>query len=67
MHIFKNENDETLTLYLDESWISQNHSSNFICHHSTIGGGLKVPIGKEEIIFMLHGDPRRRGFGIGVS
>jgi hypothetical protein len=31
--------------YLDETWISQNHSKKYIWHDSHGNGGLKIPTG----------------------
>ena len=48
VHRIKYENNVRPIFYLDKSWISQNHSPNFICHHSTAGDSLKCLLEREE-------------------
>jgi hypothetical protein len=43
-----------LFFYLDESWVSQNHSPIFIWEDSTLKAGLKVPSEEGGRIIMLH-------------
>ena len=54
MHELKAEADPRQRVYLDETWVNQNHSKNY-CWESNDGkGGLKVPTGKGRRLILCH-------------
>lgn len=61
-HKIKNENDERPIFYFDRRWNSQNHSFNYIWHHSIIDSGLKLATSRRGRIILLHTGPKKTWF-----
>ncbi|XP_039282804.1 uncharacterized protein LOC111061493 isoform X6 [Nilaparvata lugens] len=60
MHSIRNESRPIV--YLDETWVSQNHTDQYIWQNSNNSGGLKVPTGKEERLIIAHAGSATTGF-----
>lgn len=54
--------DERPRIYLDETWVNQNHSRNYIWQDSHGNGGLKVPVGKGSRLIVCHAGSEKIGF-----
>lgn len=61
MHEVRQENLRPV-IYLDETWVNQNHSRKYIWQTSTSSGGLKVPVGKGSRIIVCHAGSFELGF-----
>lgn len=62
MHNIRNESSPRPIIYLDETWINQNHSKQYIWQDSTSRGGLKVPVGKGSRLIICHAGSAQHGF-----
>lgn len=62
MHKIRNESPGRPIIYLDETWINQNHSRNYIWQDSKSSGGLKVPTGKGSRLIICHAGSAQHGF-----
>lgn len=62
MHDIRNENNPRPIIYLDETWVNQNHSRKFIWQDSTKNGGLRIPLGKGSRLIVCHAGSARHGF-----
>jgi transposase len=62
MHNMRKESYPRPVIYLDETWINQNHSRQYIWQDSTSQGGLKVPIGKGSRLIICHAGSAHHGF-----
>lgn len=49
-------------IYLDETWVNQNHSRSYIWQNNEGIEGLKVPIGKGGRLIITHAGSSRYGF-----
>lgn len=54
MHALKQDPTPNDRIYLDETWVNQNHTKKFIWQHSDKSGGLKVPTGKGGRLIVCH-------------
>ncbi|KAG8239401.1 hypothetical protein J437_LFUL018831 [Ladona fulva] len=45
MHLLRTSGDEWHIIYLDETWVNQNHSRASVWQYSDLNGGLEVPTG----------------------
>lgn len=55
-------NDVRPVVYLDETWVNQNHTRNYIWHNSEGKEGFKVPTGKGGRIIICHSGSSSFGF-----
>lgn len=62
MHNIRNEQSPRPIIYLDETWVNQNHSRKYIWQNSTSKGGLKVPVGKGSRLIICHAGSSKLGF-----
>lgn len=68
MYIFKTEGyaaskkDDRPVVYLDETWVNQNHSHTLIWQNEHNSMGLKVPTGKGGRLIVCHAGCARYGF-----
>ena len=62
MHGIRQESDPRPIIYLDETWINQNHSRSYVWQDSTGQGGLKVPVGKGSRLIICHAGSAKHGF-----
>jgi len=49
-------------VYLDETWVNQNHSQSIAWQHETNMGGLKIPTGKGGHLMVVHAGCAKYGF-----
>lgn len=61
MH-FLRKDDSRPVVYLDETWISQNHTKKYIWQDSMNNGGMKVPTGKGGRLIITHAGSSETGF-----
>lgn len=54
MYALKQEESPRERIYLDETWVHQNHTQKYIWQHSDKSGGLKVPTGKGGRLIVCH-------------
>lgn len=54
--------DSRPVIYLDETWITQNHTKSYIWQDSLKNGGLKVPTGRGARLIILHAGSASMGF-----
>ena len=62
MYEIRKENNPRPIIYLDETWINQNHSRKCIWQDSSKKGGLKIPLGKGSRLIVCHAGSARYGF-----
>jgi hypothetical protein len=62
MHNIRSLGDTRHIIYLDETWLNQNHSLKYICQDSNRSSGLKVPVGKASRIIVCHAGSNKTGF-----
>ena len=62
MHGIHQELDPRPIIYLDKTWICQNHLRNYVWQNSTGQGGLKVSIGKGFRLIICQSGPAKYGF-----
>ncbi|XP_050059675.1 uncharacterized protein LOC126550967 [Aphis gossypii] len=62
MHEFRRNNDSRPVVYLDETWVNQNHTRGYIWQNSDNTEGLKVPIGKGGRLIVCHAWSSSFGF-----
>ncbi|XP_025196189.1 uncharacterized protein LOC112595261 [Melanaphis sacchari] len=67
MHDLRQNNDTRPVVYLDETWVNQNHSRGTICQNSENSKGLKVPTGKGSRIIICHAGSSAFGFVKGAK
>lgn len=58
-------NDTQPVVYLDETWVNQNHTREHIWQNNTNSEGLKVPIGKGSCLIICHARSSSFGFVAG--
>lgn len=62
MNEFRRNNDTRPIVYLDETWVKQNHMRGHIWQNSDNTEGLKVPIGKGGRLIVCHAGSPSFGF-----
>ncbi|KAF0694083.1 DDE 3 domain-containing protein, partial [Aphis craccivora] len=62
MNAFRRNNDSRPVVYLDETWVNQNHTRGYIWQNSDNTEGLKVPIGKGGRLIVCHAGSPLFGF-----
>ena len=64
MHGFQQNCDPRPVIYLDETWINQNHSRQYVWQDSMGQGGLKtkVPIRKGNTLITCHAGSAKHSF-----
>lgn len=62
MHNVRKEDIRRPIIYLDETWVNQNHSKKFIWQSLDDKCGLKVPIGKGSRLIICHAGSEKFGF-----
>jgi len=62
MNEFRRINDSRPVVYLDETWVNQNHTRGYIWQNSDNTEGLKVPIGKGGRLIVCHAGSPSFGF-----
>lgn len=62
MNEFRRNNDPRPIVYLDETWVNQNHTRGHIWQNSDNTEGLKVPIGKGSRLIVCHAGSPAFGF-----
>ena len=62
MHNLRISQDDRPRIYLDETWVNQNHSKKYIWQDSHGNGGLKVPVGKGSRLIVCHAGSEKTGF-----
>lgn len=62
MHDLREDPLQRPIVYLDETWINQNHTKKYIWQHSSNEGGLRVPIGKGSRLIIVHAGSAKHGF-----
>ncbi|XP_050063318.1 uncharacterized protein LOC126552652 [Aphis gossypii] len=58
----RKNNDRRPVVYVDETWVNQNHSRSIIWQNNEGTEGLKVPIGKGGRLIVCHAGCARYGF-----
>jgi len=58
----REQNDTRPVVYLDETWINQNHSRTRIWQNDENTTGLKVPSGKGNRLIICHAESAKYGF-----
>ena len=58
----RQNNDTRPVVYLDETWVNQNHTQGYIWQNSENTEGLKVPIGKGARLIVCHAGSPSFGF-----
>lgn len=58
----RKNNDVRPVVYLDETWVNQNHIRNYIWQNSENKEGFKVPTGKGGRIIICHAGSSSFGF-----
>jgi len=59
---FRQSNDSRPIVYLDETWVNQNHSRGQIWQNAQTTEGLKVPTGKGGRLLICHAGSSKFGF-----
>ncbi|KAL4153697.1 hypothetical protein QTP88_001530 [Uroleucon formosanum] len=67
MHDLRKNNDTRPVVYLDETWVNQNHSRGTIWQNSENSEGIKVPTGKGGRIIICHAGSSAFGFVKGAK
>ncbi|XP_025192691.1 uncharacterized protein LOC112592757 [Melanaphis sacchari] len=62
MCTLRENKDDRPMVYLDETWVNQNHSRTLIWQKENNSGGLKVPTGKGGRLIVCHAGCARYGF-----
>ncbi|XP_060846494.1 uncharacterized protein LOC132926185 [Rhopalosiphum padi] len=62
MCTLRENKDDRPVVYLDETWVNQNHSRKGIWQNENNSGGLKVPKGKGGQLIVCHAGCARYGF-----
>lgn len=62
IHNIRVTGDTRPILYLDETWVNQNHSVKFVWQDSSSNGGLKIPVGKGSRLIICHVGSEKTGF-----
>ena len=62
MHSIRNELSRRPIIYIDETWVNQNHSRKYIWQDSMSSGGLKMPLGKGLRLIVCHAGSSNYGF-----
>jgi transposase len=62
MHNERANKLERPIIYLDETWVNQNHCKKYIWQSSDSKGGLKVPVGKGSRLIICHAGSAKHGF-----
>ena len=62
MCTLRENKDDRPVVYLDETWVNQNHSRSLIWQNENNLGGLKVPTGKGGRLIVCHAGCARYGF-----
>lgn len=62
MYELRHNNDTRPVVYLDETWVNQNHTQGYIWQNSENTEGLKVPIGKGARLIVCHAGSPSFGF-----
>jgi hypothetical protein len=47
-----------LSVYLDETWVNQNHCTDYMCLPNDGSDALKIPLGKGKRLIVLHAGTR---------
>ncbi|XP_025200882.1 uncharacterized protein LOC112598574 [Melanaphis sacchari] len=58
----RTNNDDRPVVYLDETWVNQNHTRNHICQDSDNFEGFKMPTGKGSRLIICHAGSGKFGF-----
>jgi len=61
----RQNNDTRPVVYLDETWVNQNHTRGYIWQNETNSEGLKVPTGKGSRLIICHAGSSSFGFVAG--
>jgi len=67
MQDLRQNNDTRQVVYLDETWVNQNHSRGIILQNSENSEGLKVSTGKSSRIIICHAGSSAFGFVKGAK
>jgi transposase len=67
IHEVKNEPIQRPIVYLDETWVNQNHSKKYIWQDEACKGGLRVPVGKGRRLIVCHAGSEKFGFVEGAK
>lgn len=67
MHSLRVNKDTRPIVYLDETWVNQNHTKSFIWQDKNRSGGLKVPLGKGGRLIVCHAGSAKFGFISGAK
>ncbi|KAL4121281.1 hypothetical protein QTP88_013826 [Uroleucon formosanum] len=62
MYELRQNNDTRPVVYLDETWVNQNHTQGYIWQNPENTEGLKVPIGKGARLIVCHAGSPSFGF-----
>lgn len=62
MCTLRKNNDSRPVIYLDETWVNQNHSKTYIWQNENETEGLKVPTGKGGRLIVCHAGSSHYGF-----
>jgi hypothetical protein len=62
MCIMHGNKDSRPIVYLDETWVNQNHSRSVACQHKTSTMSPKIPTGKSERLIIVHAGCAKYGF-----
>jgi len=62
MHLVRQEENPRPIIYLDETWVNQNHSKHYIWQGPGGEGGHRVPIGKGARLILCHAGSSQHGF-----
>jgi len=61
----RHNNDTRPVVYLDETWVNQNHTRGYIWQNEQNSEGLKVPTGKGSRLIICHAGSSSFGFVAG--
>lgn len=62
MCTLRKNNDPRPVVYLDETWVNQNHSRSHIWQNEENTEGFKVPTGKGGRLIVCHAGSKSHGF-----
>lgn len=62
LHQLKTSGDSRPRVYLDETWVNQNHTKKYIWQDSKKNGGMRVPQGKGSRLIVCHAGSSNTGF-----
>lgn len=58
----RSSSDTRPVIYLDETWVNQNHSRNHICQNDMESEEFKVPTGKGSRLIVCHAEAAKFDF-----